>query len=130
MQPTTEVIIDGKLDEWKSTPRTAEFIDITGKDDLKPYLKTTAMLMWDSNYLYIAAEMEEPHLWATITERDQVIYYDNDFEIFLYQVVQVINHHCHKIIKMDWDCSHSVSKCCIGNLPFNLMGDFLEKEML
>jgi len=83
MQPTGEMVIDGKLDEWGSTPLTAEFVDISGRDELKPYLKTVAMLMWDSNYLYIAAEMDEPHLWATIRERDKVIYYDNDFEVFI-----------------------------------------------
>jgi uncharacterized lipoprotein YddW (UPF0748 family) len=83
MQPTGEMVIDGKLDEWGNTPQTAEFVDISGRDELKPYLKTVAMMMWDSSYLYIAAEMEEPHLWATIRERDKVIYYDNDFEVFI-----------------------------------------------
>ena len=27
--------------------------------------------------------MEDPHVWATITARDAVVYKDNDFEIFL-----------------------------------------------
>ena len=27
--------------------------------------------------------MEDPHVWATITARDAVIFKDNDFEIFL-----------------------------------------------
>lgn len=33
--------------------------------------------------LYIAAELEEPEIWATLTERDSVIFHDNDFEVFL-----------------------------------------------
>ena len=27
--------------------------------------------------------MEEPHVWATLTEHDSVIFRDNDFEVFL-----------------------------------------------
>jgi hypothetical protein len=27
--------------------------------------------------------MEEPHVWATLTQRDSVIFHDNDFEVFL-----------------------------------------------
>lgn len=40
-------------------------------------------MVWDDRALYVAAVLEEPHLWATITERDAVIYRDNDFEVFL-----------------------------------------------
>ena len=36
---------------------------------------------WDSRYFYFFAEMEEPHLWARLKQRDTVIFYDNDFEI-------------------------------------------------
>jgi hypothetical protein len=83
MQPIEEMLIDGKLDEWSKVSWTDDFIDITGQDSLKPFLNTRTAMMWDSNYLYVAAVMEEPHLWATITERDAVIYMDNDFEIFI-----------------------------------------------
>jgi hypothetical protein len=37
----------------------------------------------DDQYLYIAAELEEPHFWAILTEHDSVIFHDNDFEVFL-----------------------------------------------
>jgi len=40
-------------------------------------------MLWDDECLYIAAEMEEPHLWATLTEHDSIIFHDNDFEVFL-----------------------------------------------
>ena len=40
-------------------------------------------MLWDENYFYFAALMEEPHVWGKLTERDAVIYKDNDFEIFL-----------------------------------------------
>ncbi|MDZ4938493.1 carbohydrate-binding family 9-like protein, partial [Clostridium perfringens] len=32
---------------------------------------------------YFAAELIEDQIWATLTERDSVIFYDNDFEIFI-----------------------------------------------
>ena len=40
-------------------------------------------MLWDDRCLYIAADLEEPHLWATLTERDAIVYYDHDFEVFL-----------------------------------------------
>jgi hypothetical protein len=40
-------------------------------------------MVWDDEYLYVAAEMEEPDIWATLTERDSVIFHDNDFEVFI-----------------------------------------------
>jgi cellulose/xylan binding protein with CBM9 domain len=40
-------------------------------------------MAWDDEYFYVAAEMEEPDVWATLTERDSVIFQDNDFEIFI-----------------------------------------------
>ena len=49
----------------------------------RPRHATRAKLLWDAQYLYIGAEMDEPHLWATLTERDSVIFHDNDFEVFL-----------------------------------------------
>jgi hypothetical protein len=33
--------------------------------------------------VYVAAELEEPDIWATLTERDSVIFHDNDFEVFI-----------------------------------------------
>jgi hypothetical protein len=40
-------------------------------------------MLWDNQYLYIGAELEEPHLWATLKQRDTIIFYDNDFEVFI-----------------------------------------------
>lgn len=80
------VTIDGDIDgdEWKNTPWTHDFMDIQGTNRLEtPRFRCRAKLMWDDQYLYIAAEMEEPHLWATYTERESVIFHENDFEVFL-----------------------------------------------
>lgn len=40
-------------------------------------------MLWDDAFFYVGAELEEPHIWATLTQRDSVIFHDNDFEIFL-----------------------------------------------
>ena len=38
---------------------------------------------WDDQYFYVGAEMEEPHVWGTIRERNAVMFHDNDFEVFI-----------------------------------------------
>ena len=40
-------------------------------------------MLWDDEYFYVAAELEEPHVWGTLTKHDAVIFQDNDFEIFI-----------------------------------------------
>src|SRR5207245_2578806 len=40
-------------------------------------------MLWDDTFLYVAAELREPHVWATLTEHDSVIFHDNDFEVFI-----------------------------------------------
>ena len=82
---TEPITLDGKLDEkaWLAVPWTESFVDIEG--DLKPLprLQTRAKMLWDDQYLYIAAHLEEPHVWGTLTKHDAVIFQDNDFEIFI-----------------------------------------------
>ena len=31
----------------------------------------------------MGAELEEPHLWATMADRDAILYREHDFEVFL-----------------------------------------------
>ena len=78
------IIIDG-LDEdpaWKNADWTDYFVDIEGSKKPIPYLKTRVKILWDDNYFYFFANLQEPNVWADITQRDAVIYYNNDFEIF------------------------------------------------
>ena len=77
--------IDGKLDDaaWKAAPWTEAFVDIEGDRKPKPRYRTRVKMLWDDEVLYIGAELEEPHVWATLTEHDSVIFHDNDFEVFL-----------------------------------------------
>lgn len=77
--------VDGNLDErdWRRAPWTDDFVDIEGEDRPKPRFRTRVKMLWDDNYLYVGAELEERDIWATLTERDSIIYQDNDFEVFL-----------------------------------------------
>ena len=77
--------IDGKLDEssWMKAKDTEEFEDISGKGFAAPKYKTTAKMLWDDDYLYVGAVLEEPNIVANLTQRDTIIYYDNDFEVFI-----------------------------------------------
>ena len=79
------VSADGVIDEqaWLAVPWTDYFTDIEGSKKPVPRLKTRAKLLWDDINLYIAAELEEPHVWAQLKQRDTVIFYDNDFEVFI-----------------------------------------------
>ncbi len=82
---TTPIKIDGVLDEksWKDVPWTDNFIDIEGTSKPVPRLKTHAKVLWDNSNLYVAAELEEPNVWATLRQRDTIIFNDNDFEVFI-----------------------------------------------
>lgn len=82
---SSTIVPDGILDEedWKAAPFTEYFTDIEGSVKPEPKLKTRAKLLWDDKNLYIGAEIEEPHVWAYLKQRDTVIFYDNDFEVFI-----------------------------------------------
>jgi hypothetical protein len=81
----TAIGIDGRIDEksWAAAPWTSDFVDIEGAAKPPPRFRTRAKMLWDDRYLYIAAEMEEPHVWATLKEHDSVIFRDPDFEVFI-----------------------------------------------
>ncbi len=85
-QASQPVVIDGDIygEEWAAAPWSDAFVDIRGEEHpVKPIYVTRMKMLWDSENLYIAGELPEKHIWATITERDEVIYWDNDFEVFL-----------------------------------------------
>jgi Carbohydrate family 9 binding domain-like len=82
---TKPIIIDGKADEpaWKHAKWTDDFVDIEGLQKPRPKYRTRVKMLWDDNYFYFYAELEEPNVWANITQRDAVIFHNNDFEIFI-----------------------------------------------
>lgn len=77
-------VLNGQIDKvfWADVPYTSDFVDISGPDFPTPRFRTRAKICWDDTCIYIAARMEGPEIWATIEQRDSVMYYDNDFEVF------------------------------------------------
>ncbi len=75
--------VDGRLDEpcWQRAPRSPRFVDmITGKRAIHD---TSAAVLWDEKNLYVGFWIEEPHVTANLTERDSLIYTNNDVEVFI-----------------------------------------------
>ena len=82
---TTAPTLDGKLDDgaWATAAWTDDFVDIQGPKLPTPRYRTRVKMVWDAQYFYIAAELIEPHVWATLTKHDEIVCQDNDFEVFI-----------------------------------------------
>ncbi|MCB0130309.1 MAG: carbohydrate-binding family 9-like protein, partial [Caldilineaceae bacterium] len=70
--------IDGQLDEasWQKAPKSPRFIDVIG--GTPGLYDTRAALLWDDDNLYIAFWCQEPFPAATITQRDGLLWFEND----------------------------------------------------
>ena len=77
------IVIDGNESEtsWEKSKWSRPFIDIEGIK--KPKYSTQVKMLWDENYYYILAKLEEPNVWATLKQHDTIIFYNNDFEVFI-----------------------------------------------
>ncbi len=82
---TKPFVLDGNIEKefWADAAYTDYFLDIEGSHMPAPRYTTRAKMLWDNQNLYFAARLDGPEIWATLTERDCVIFYDNDFEIFI-----------------------------------------------
>ena len=86
VQHTTQPLrLDGKLAEsdWQKAAWTTDFVDIEGAAKPLPTYQTRVKMLWNDSTLFVDATLQEPHLWATQTHHDDIIYKDNDFEIFI-----------------------------------------------
>jgi hypothetical protein len=85
LRTSGSLTIDGALDEpsWQQAPWTQAFVDIEGDVRPKPRFETRAKMLWNDQYFYVAAYLQEPDVWATLKNRDDIIFRDNDFEVFI-----------------------------------------------
>ena len=77
------IAIDGHLDEpsWLATLRSPRFRDMShGGPTIHD---TRAAVLWDDANLYVGFWIEEPFVEATLKNRDDPIYQDNDVEVFI-----------------------------------------------
>ena len=74
---------NGKANDpaWSAAPRTPRFVDM--RTGTPAPLETTARVLWDETALYIAFFAAEPHVSATMTKRDDLLFLENDLEIFI-----------------------------------------------
>jgi hypothetical protein len=77
--------MDGRLDEraWQMASWATDFEDIEGSKRPLPTHQTRVKMLWNDSTLFIAADMQEPQVWATQMHHDDIIFKDNDFEVFI-----------------------------------------------
>lgn len=82
---TGPLTIDGIANEeqWAKAPWTAGFSDITLGAEKPAGYATRSKMLWDDEYIYLYAEFEEPHVWATLKEHDSSVFQDNALEVFI-----------------------------------------------
>ncbi|MDR7211834.1 carbohydrate-binding family 9-like protein [Flavobacterium piscis] len=80
---TDPILIDGEETDasWAKADWTDLFEDI--ENSIKPKYATKVKMLWDETNFYILAKIEEPHVWANLKQRDTIIFYNNDFEVFI-----------------------------------------------
>ncbi len=80
---STPLAVDGRLAEtvWQKAEKSPRFVDVVGGH---PGLyDTRSAVLWDDENLYIAFWAEEPYVRADLTERDALIFAENDLEVFI-----------------------------------------------
>ncbi|MBN8858948.1 MAG: carbohydrate-binding family 9-like protein [Sphingobacteriales bacterium] len=80
---SSSIIVDGNINKkpWLSATWSSRFVDIvTGEPGI--YNTQTAVL-WNEEHLYIAFSAEEPFVEARLTERDSIIFLENDLEMLI-----------------------------------------------
>jgi hypothetical protein len=77
------IAVDGNLDKpaWHAAERSPRFVDmVTGEPG---FLGTEAAALWDDENLYVAFWIDEPSVRAKLTERDSLVFLENDVEVFV-----------------------------------------------
>ena len=75
--------INGDLNKavWQKAEKSPRFIDVIG--GTPGLYDTRAALLWDDDYLYVGYWCEEPYPTAHITERDGLLWFENEVEMFI-----------------------------------------------
>lgn len=78
------IVVDGVLTdrEWGHAPETAPFKEVFQPGDLEE-ARTTAKLLWDDQYLYVAFICYDSDIWSTYEKFDDPVYAQEAAEIFI-----------------------------------------------
>lgn len=77
------ILVDGDLEKpiWQKAVRSPRFVDmVTGNPG---YFDTRAAALWDDEAFYAAFWVDEPFVEAVLTERDSLVFNENDVEVFI-----------------------------------------------
>jgi hypothetical protein len=77
------LVIDGNLSkpQWEQAQWSPRFVDMaTGQAAI---YNTQCAILWNSTHLYVAFKAEEPFVEAHLTERDSIVFLENDLELFI-----------------------------------------------
>jgi hypothetical protein len=79
---TTEITIDGKLDEtaWEQATAVGEFQFPWWQEGRRE--QTVAKLLWNDESLFVSFRCEDAHIWGDHSERDSPVYRDDCVEVF------------------------------------------------
>lgn len=80
---SSSITIDGNLKKeiWQHATWSNRFVDmVTGAPGI---YNTQSAILWNDDFLYIGFEAEEPLVDAQLTERDSIIFLENDLEVFI-----------------------------------------------
>lgn len=79
----TPIVVDGRLNEaaWLQAEKSPRFVDVISGG--RGIYDTHAAAVWDQEALYIGFWLEEPCVEARLTERDALIFNENDVEVFI-----------------------------------------------
>jgi hypothetical protein len=80
---TERITIDGNINKelWQKAGWSKRFVDMTTGE--AGMYNTQTALLWNDTHLYIAFVAEEPFVEAKLTERDSIIFLENDLEVFI-----------------------------------------------
>ncbi|BAU55570.1 carbohydrate-binding family 9-like protein [Mucilaginibacter gotjawali] len=98
-------VIDGDLNDtaWQQAKWTDDFRDIEGDLKPDPRLQTNVKMLWDDSCLYIAAQIHDPNVWAYVKQHDEIVFHDNDFEVFINP-----NNTTHQYFELEYNALNTV----------------------
>ncbi|MGC9361343.1 MAG: carbohydrate-binding family 9-like protein [Candidatus Syntrophosphaera sp.] len=84
-RPVMYISVDGNLDEpdWLQTPWTRPFTGIEGDPQPEPRMNTYVKMLWDARGLYVAARMEDPHVWGSVEGNDADLSPDSFLSVYI-----------------------------------------------
>lgn len=112
-------VIDGNINDavWQQAQWTDNFHDIEGDLKPEPKLQTKVKMLWGDTCIYIAAKIHDPQVWAYIKKHDQIVFLDNDFEVFVSP-----SNSTHQYFEMEFNARNTVFDLFL-NKPYRNNGN-------